>query len=254
MNSLPQMQRVIDTIKQASHILVITGAGISADSGLPTYRGISGLYNHAHTEEGLPIEVALSGEVMQRSPAITWKYLSQIEHACRSTQPNPAHHAITTLQRYKPLTLLTQNIDAFHTAAGTQNIIEMHGNLFSLRCMHCTYHEQVCSYQHFNTLPPHCPKCGHFLRPNVVLFGEMLPKLALTELEHVLQTGYDLVISIGTSSVFPYIAYPFQQAGQIGALALEINPTETEVSKYADIRWPYGAAHALNELIKHLPD
>lgn len=249
MNSmLPRLIDVIDRLKTAKHVLVITGAGISADSGLPTYRGIGGLYNDQHTEEGMPIEVALSAEVMRRTPEITWKYLAQIEHSCRQAGPNAAHKIIAALQQKVPITVLTQNIDGFHRQAGTQDLIEIHGDLFSLYCPQCGHHHNVGNYADISQYPPACPACDGWLRPRVVLFNEMLPEAAISHLQATLDKGYDLVFSIGTTSVFPYIAQPFVLARHLGALAVEINPAPTEVSAYADITWRLGAAQSLQIL------
>jgi len=245
---LPQIDLVRERLATARHVLFITGAGVSADSGLPTYRGIGGLYNEQLTEEGLPIEVALSAEVMRRNPEITWKYLARIEEACRCAAPNAAHAAIAALQDRTQITVLTQNIDGFHARAGSRDLIEIHGNLFDLYCPRCQHAEHVNDYASFTQLPPPCPACGHALRPAVVLFNEMLPPLALQRLQHTLDQGYDLVFSIGTTSVFPYIAQPFIHGRQTGALCVEINPDETEVSAYADVKWRTGAANALTQL------
>ena len=114
-----RIARVAQAIKQAERILLITGAGLSADSGLPTYRGVGGLYN-GHTAEGLPIEAALSGYMLQRDPALCWKYLAELGKACLGAQANAGHYAIAELQRRKPQCwLLTQNIDGYHRAAGS---------------------------------------------------------------------------------------------------------------------------------------
>lgn len=246
------LDRVVERLQEARRILFITGAGISADSGLPTYRGIGGLYNDQHTDDDMPIEEALSSGVMQRSPAITWKYLAQIESACRAARPNPAHEAIARLQGKHAVTVLTQNIDGFHHRAGSQNVIEIHGNLFELYCPRCGHEESVEDYAGLKTLPPSCPHCEHWLRPRVVLFNEMLPDKALRQLHATLDKGYDLVFSVGTTSVFPYIAHPFLHARDIGALAIEINPVETQVSFSAHMRWRSGAASALTTLMQRL--
>ena len=250
--TFPAIDQVAERLLAAERILFITGAGISADSGLPTYRGIGGLYNDQHTEEGMPIEVALSAEVMQRSPAVTWKYLAQIEAACRAAEPNAAHHIIARLEKHRQVTVLTQNIDGFHARAGSSNLIEIHGNLFNLYCTRCGHEEKRLNYAGLSTLPPSCPHCQHWLRPRVVLFNEMLPEVALGRLYATMETGYDLVFSIGTTSVFPYIAQPFVLAGQIGALAVEINPADTQVSRHADVRWRCGAAEAMTALLAAL--
>lgn len=250
--TLPELDQVVERLLAAQRVLFITGAGVSADSGLPTYRGIGGLYNDQHTDEGMPIETALSSEVMHRTPGITWKYLAQIEAACRAAKPNIAHEIIARLQQHRQVTVLTQNIDGFHRQAGSRDVIEIHGNLFELYCTQCGHEETVANYAGLTRLPPPCPKCQHWLRPRVVLFNEMLPEPALGRLYTTLEEGYDLVFSVGTTSVFPYIAQPFLHARQIGALAVEINPAETQVSWHADIRWRSGAAAALSQLMDEL--
>ncbi len=250
--TLPAIENVAERLLAAERVLFITGAGISADSGLPTYRGIGGLYNDQHTDEGMPIEVALSAEVMQRTPAITWKYLAQIEASCRAAQPNAAHAIIARLQQHRHVTVLTQNIDGFHARAGSRDLIEIHGNLFELYCTRCGHEEKITDYAGLTTLPPPCPNCSHWLRPRVVLFNEMLPETAINRLYATMEQGYDLVFSIGTTSVFPYIAQPFIIAGQIGALAVEVNPADTQVSRHADVRWRCGAAEAMTALMEQL--
>lgn len=253
MDALPGLDEVVARLLEARRVLVITGAGISADSGLPTYRGFGGLYNDAPTEDGMPIEVALSGDMMRRDPAITWKHLARIEATCRGAGPNAAHEMLAALQHRVPTTVLTQNIDGFHRRAGSKDLIEIHGDLFELDCPHCGHHETLADYSGLTLLPPPCPHCLAHLRPRVVLFGEALPRDAIRRLEAVLSEGYDLVFSIGTTSVFPYIAQPFAMAGEYGALAVEINPGDTAVSAQADLRWRTGAADALTRLWRALP-
>ena len=253
MNTLPGLDEVVERLNEARRVLIITGAGISADSGLPTYRGFGGLYNDTLTEDGMSIEVALSGEVMRSQPAITWKHLARIEANCRGAAPNAAHTLIAALQERVPTTVLTQNIDGFHRRAGSRDLIEIHGDLFELECVQCAHHETVADYSELTTLPPPCPHCRGYLRPGVVLFGEALPRAAIQRLDAVLREGYDLVFSIGTTSVFPYIAQPFAVAGRYGALAVEINPGDTAVSEYADLRWKIGAAQAMQALWQALP-
>lgn len=248
MPDLPGLNEVVSRLRTARRVLFITGAGISADSGLPTYRGFGGLYNDQHTEDGMPIEVALSGEVMASDPAIPWKHLARIEQTCRGAAPNAAHEVIARLEQRVPTTVLTQNIDGFHRRAGSRDLIEIHGDLFELECVHCDYHAQVSDYAGIDRIPPACPRCLGHLRPSVVLFGEALPRPAIQRLEQVLREGYDLVFSVGTTSVFPYIAQPFAMAGDYAALAVEINPGDTAVSAYADLRWRTGAAAALLQL------
>ncbi|MDR2925754.1 MAG: NAD-dependent deacylase [Azoarcus sp.] len=235
-------------LDRARRPLFITGAGISADSGLPTYRGIGGLYNDRLTEEGLPIEEALSGRMLARRPEVTWRYIGQIESNCRGAEPNAAHRLIAAFEKEKPaLWVLTQNIDSLHRKAGTKNLIEIHGTVHRLLCAACGYEREVEDYAGL-ALPPICPECAKPLRPDVVLFGEMLPQLALGQLARVMEDEPDLVVSVGTTSVFPYIAHPVWWARQNGVASVEINPGETEVSAIVSYRLKMGAAQALSAL------
>ena len=238
-------QSIAEKIIAAERILFITGAGISADSGLPTYRGIGGLYNGNATEDNMPIEEALSGTVMRLHPEITWKYLLQIESVCRGKTFNDAHKVIADIEKLKPNTwVLTQNIDEFHRRAGSQNLIEIHGHVSALFCPKCQYETIVNNYSELS-LPPHCPKCNSVIRPRVVLFGEMLPEKEINELYTQMQKGFDLVFSIGTTSVFPYIAEPVYRAKRWHATTIEINPGETEVSQYVDVKITSSAKEAM---------
>jgi len=229
----------------AQRVLFITGAGLSADSGLPTYRGIGGLYNDRYTEDEIPIEVALSGEMFLQSPEITWKYLLEIEFGCRQAGHNIAHRIIAEFEKLIPDTwVLTQNIDGFHRTAGSKNLIEMHGSFSQLYCLSCGVWETVNNYSHLD-LPATCEHCGGLVRPSVVLFGEPLPVHATGLLERELGKGFDVIFSVGTSSVFPYIAQPILQARSLGAVSVEINPGETGVSREVDYKMFAGAADAM---------
>lgn len=246
------LDKVARLIADADRILFITGAGISADSGLPTYRGIGGLYHERLTEDGLTIEEALSGEMMRVRPDITWKYIAQIEANCRGAQPNIAHRIIAALEHECPgVWVLTQNVDGLHRAAGSRNLIEIHGTVHRLRCMECRHARTVPDYSGLR-IPPDCPVCGGVLRPDVVLFGEMLPENGLRRLEALLADGVDLVVSIGTTSVFPYISGPVWWADQVGVPSVEINPGDTEVSQLVSQRLRLRAAEAMPELWRRL--
>lgn len=238
------LDAVADLCRAARRILFVTGAGISADSGLPTYRGIGGLYDGNTTDEGYAIEDALSGDMFHARPEITWKYLAQIEANCRDAKPNAAHAAIAWLAERAEVTVLTQNIDGLHRAAGTRDPIEIHGTLHRLRCTRCDWHGEVADYAGLR-IPPACPDCGGLVRPEVVLFGEALPPLAVQRLVRALEEGFDLVFTIGTTSVFPYIAAPVAEALRSGVPTVEINPGESQVSDYVDYRLRLGAAEAL---------
>lgn len=242
------IEKAARLLAEAREVLFITGAGISADSGLPTYRGIGGLYAQAPTEDGLTIEEALSGPVFARDPALTWKYIRQIEQACRGASHNLAHRRIAELEQRLPrVWVLTQNVDGLHRAAGSEHVIDIHGDIHDLHCTKCRWEARVEDYAGLAPLP-RCPECGAVARPRVVLFGEMLPGAAVDELEHQLMRGFDLVVSCGTSSLFPYIAQPVVHSRALGRPTIEINPGDTIVSELADVRVKLRASEAMQAI------
>jgi len=243
-----KIEQVVELLKKSKSILFITGAGISADSGLPTYRGIGGLYNEKVTEEGIPIEMALAGETLEKQPEITWKYLSQIEKNCRNAKYNRGHEVIAQMEKvFERVWVLTQNIDGFHHAAGSKNVIDIHGNMHRLLCAKCGWRKIIKDFSEIE-IPPLCPNCKTIARPDVVFFGEMLPADKLVILERELKRGFDIYFSIGTTSVFPYIQQPILYAKSSGSPAIEINPDDTEVSHIVDIKLHMRAAEALEAL------
>lgn len=247
-NHLDLIARIVEEMRRCRRLLFITGAGISADSGLPTYRGIGGLYNNGMTDENLAIEDALSGEMLATAPHITWKYIHQIEQCCRAATFNDAHHIIARLQDvFDDVCVLTQNVDGFHRQAGSRNLIEIHGDIHELHCTACDYETWTPHYGDLE-IPPHCPACGAVLRPRVVLFGELLPMAAVDRFYEALGKGFDMVFSIGTTSVFPYIAGPVMEARRTGVPTVEINPSETTVSRLVDYKLPLGAAAGMREI------
>lgn len=231
-------------LQKATSVLFITGAGISADSGLPTYRGIGGLYENAETPEGIPIEEALSGEMMRRNPALTWKYIQQIEATARGASFNRAHSILADAERrFERAWVLTQNVDGLHRKAGSKNVIDIHGDVHHLLCTACAHRETVEDYSHLAPLPL-CAGCEAPLRPDVVLFGELLPLHKVELLERELRRGFDVVFSIGTTSVFPYIARPVIEARMRRKATIEINPGETLISDEVDVKLAMRAAEA----------
>ena len=253
LNNPEILHQAAAVLKQAKRVLAITGAGISADCGLPTYRGKGGLYAGGATADGMPIEEALSGRMLSQRPELTWNHIGRIESACRGASPSAGHKALVQLASHCELTLLTQNIDGFHTAAGSDNVIEIHGNIYRLRCpleqAGCDHRLTVLNYAGL-PLPPLCPQCNHALRPDVVLFGEMLPEPAIDRLYAAMAAEPEVVLSIGTTSVFPYIAAPVLEARRWGGVSIEINPGVTEVSAEVDFRLEAAAADVLPALLK----
>lgn len=242
------LERVISHLSRARSALFITGAGISAESGVPTYRGIGGLYNGKTTDDGLPIEVALSGSMFRRRPELTWKHLHDIERACRGATFNRAHEILARFEEsFERCWVLTQNVDGFHRAAGSKNVIDIHGDIHALRCTMCPFSERVADYSHLEPCPS-CPQCGSLLRPEVVLFEEMLPAAQVETLQRELARGFDIVFSIGTSSLFPYIDGPVLEAIARGRPTVEINPGRTDLSDVVAVKLQMGAVAACEAL------
>ena len=244
MNKAFAVQPVAEAMRAAKRLLFITGAGISADSGLPTYRGVGGLYNGEATEDGVEIEELLSGPYFAAHPEITWKYLLQIQQNCRNVRPNAAHRAIAALEARHEVVVLTQNIDGLHGAAGSSHVIEIHGSLARRYCTRCHWPAAADD----PALPPHCARCGGVVRPDVVLFGEALPEAALQALDDEQEKGFDMVFIIGTTAVFPYISWPVLHAIRQGVPTVEINPAPTRLSSQVRYHLPLGAVEAFAAL------
>lgn len=246
-----KVAEVVALLRDARSLLFVTGAGLSADSGLPTYRGIGGLYTDADPEDGLPIEVLLSGRHFRENPARTWKYLAHIGQAGIGAKPNRGHQVMAEMERhFDRVWVLTQNVDGFHRAAGSKNVIDIHGDLHNLRCTRCDHHAPAGDYTTLE-LPPKCPRCAAVLRPDVVLFGEQLPMDAVGTLQRELKRGFDVVFSVGTTSVFPYIAGPVLDAYHRKKPSVEINPGATDVSEFVTVKLPLRAAAALDAIWAH---
>lgn len=243
------LNEVVALLSRAQSVLFITGAGLSAGSGLPTYRGVGGLYNDdTAAADGFRIEEILSGSMFRIRPELTWKHLLTIERACRGASFNRGHEAIAAFERtLGRVWTLTQNVDGFHGLAGSRNVIDIHGDLHTLVCTRCDYRELVPDYAHLQ-FPPRCPRCDAIIRPDVVLFDEMLPREKLETLWRELDRGFDLVFSVGTSSLFPYITEPVLQALDNKIPTVEINPCQTELSNQVDFKLSASATDVLAAL------
>jgi NAD-dependent deacetylase len=242
------IDRVVQGLRSCRSLLFVTGAGISAESGLPTYRGVGGLYDAGRGEGGRPIEELLSGHTFREDPAVTWKYLMQIATACQGATCNRAHEVLAEMEReFDRVCVVTQNVDGFHHAAGSRNVIDLHGDIHALKCTRCEYHEYRREFGSLE-LPPRCPECRSVVRPDVVLFGEMLPTTKTDRLHAEVTTGFDMAFSIGTTSVFDYIAWPILQTHDRGCPTVEINPGRSQVSEVVDVRLPLPAGQALDAI------
>lgn len=242
------MRRVRERLAGARELLFVTGAGVSADSGLPTYRGVGGLYDDDLTEDGMPIEEMLSGPMLTARPELCWKHIHRIEQACRGAEPNRAHRVIAAAQqRFERVVVLTQNVDGLHAAAGSLEVVTLHGDVHDLLCTACPWRDRVVDYAGLE-IPPACPDCGGLVRPDVVLFGELLPPAAVTALRTEPSPRCDVVFSVGTSSQFPYITGVVAEAARRGLFTVEVNPEPTIVTSLVDVSLPLGAAEAFEAL------
>lgn len=207
---------LIDWLRAAQRIAILTGAGVSAESGIPTFRdaqtGLWAQYN--------PSELATPLAFM-RNPRLVWEWYAYRRGLVEAAAPNPAHLALAALERRTPeFTLITQNVDGLHQRAGSRNVLELHGNITRTRCFN--EGTRVDSWPETDAIPPRCPHCGGLLRPDVVWFGELLPSGVLDQAARAAETC-DIFLSIGTSGVVePAASLPFL-ALRAGAPVVEIN-------------------------------
>lgn len=228
-------EELTQALRSVSSIGVITGAGISAESGIQTYRGQGGLYDDP--AEGDRTVEALSGPTLASDPDRTWRAVATVARQAIQAQPNPGHLAIAAMEQHVAnFVLLTQNVDGLHQAAGSRNIIEIHGTIFRTVCMKCHDRETVdrAFYESIEKAPS-CQRCAGTLRPDVVLFEEMLPMTEVARMEEELNRAIpDLVICVGTTALFPYIVEPVLRASAENKLTVEINPEKTYLSPEVD--------------------
>lgn len=217
------MATFADHLRTARHVAVLTGAGISAESGIPTFRDAqTGLWSHFNPEE------LASPDGFARNPALVWRWYAERRVKACAAQPNPAHYALAELAKRVPqLTLITQNIDGLHQRAGSPHVIELHGSLHRARC---TVDGSVHTTWDYDEELPQCPNCGAMLRPDVVWFGELLPRRALeTAWEAALDC--DIFMSIGTSGVVePAASLPRVALGRDAAVLI-LNLEQTTAAR-----------------------
>jgi NAD-dependent deacetylase len=211
---------------EAQRVLVLTGAGVSAESGVPTFRG----GGNTAVWKGMRFDVISSAEMVERDLPAVWEWFDYRRDFLNSILPNPAHYEIARWQeRFRELTLATQNIDGLHRKAGSRNVIELHGNIWRARCTTCRSTFDLSN----GPRPDACWECGDPLRPDVVLFGEMLPPGAF-EFASEAAVSCDLCFVIGTSAlVYPAAGLP-EIAKAAGAYVCEVNPEPTPLSELCD--------------------
>ncbi|HDS09938.1 MAG TPA: NAD-dependent deacylase [Firmicutes bacterium] len=233
----------INHLTTARNIGVMTGAGISADSGIATFRGKDGLWNN------IPVEKVATLEGFLENPELVWKFYDMRRIEISKAKPNHAHLTLKELEDFYQVSIITQNIDGFHKLAGSSNIIELHGNIWEVRCME-TGKVSNNTEAPLTTIPPKS-ETGSLLRPNVIWFGEALPQKAL-DLSLKIASESDIFIVIGTSAAVQPAASIPMIAKRANAFLVEINIEETQITRFTDLFLKGKAVKVLPELIKEI--
>jgi NAD-dependent deacetylase len=242
----------------SARVLVLTGAGVSAESGIPTFRGKDGYWRNLD-----PTKLA-TPEAFAKDPGLVWEWYRERRQRIRNAQPNPAHKAIAKLaQHAHEFLLVTQNVDDLHARAGSpkEKMVQIHGDIFVTRCSRCDFsrhdyehdHEHEHEHESEDIDVPRCPRCEGLMRPGVVWFGEQLPWDELRRVENYLEAGpCDFVIVAGTTATFGYIIdWALRAIASDGEL-IEVNPEETPLSRFATQRVRERAALALPWIVDEL--
>ena len=243
------IKRLLLPLAEARELVILSGAGLSADSGIPTFRdGATGLWANIDPDE----VVSIGG--FQRNPEKVWAWHKAMRDLFAEVKPNAGHSGIAMLEHLLPnarVTIITQNIDGLHQAAGSERVLEIHGSALRVRChRHCGFVEPW-PIGHDGTRQ--CPACGALARPDVVWFGESLDEDLISLAVDAAQNA-DVFFSVGTSSVIQPAASLPMLAKQGGALVVEVNPHETALSEYADYSIRSGASQffpVLTDALSH---
>ncbi len=224
--------RARELLEHATSVAVLTGAGISAESGIPTFRdALTGLW-----EKFRPEELA-TPEAFEANPKLVWDWYAWRREKVIHAAPNAGHRALVAIERRcrereVDFTLVTQNVDGLHRAAGSERVVELHGNIRRVKCF--DNHHAIESWQETGDAVPACPRCGSLLRPDVVWFGESLPPEALAAAMAAARTC-DVFLCVGTSTVVePAASLPFI-ALESGARVIEVNPQSTPLTASASV-------------------
>jgi NAD-dependent deacetylase len=235
------MEQARQWIADANAVAILTGAGISAESGVPTFRGDGGLWREYRAED-LATPAAFA-----RDPKLVWEWYDWRRGIIAQAAPNAAHRALVQLEIRKPqFTLITQNVDGLHDLAGNGKILKLHGDIWRLRCTGCGANFPNRRVP-LPKVPPHCA-CGAMARPGVVWFGEPLPEGIMQEAEHA-AGGAEVFLVIGTSAVVYPAASLIPFAKQAGAKVIEINPEPTAATSIVDCALQGPAGEILPQLL-----
>ena len=249
-DSSPALQQVRQWLQDAAHIAMLTGAGVSAESGVPTFRDAqTGLWAHFRPEELATVEA------FRRDPARVWDWYAERRVNMREVQPNAGHRAVADFQRRHPgrLTLATQNVDGLHQKAGSADVLALHGNIFEDQWLEpCALARRAQDGCHVGQAeagrPPRCAQCGNLLRPGVVWFGEMLPAAAMAAAERA-AAQCDVMLVVGTAGAVYPAAGLAHQARAAGAQVFIVNPHPSELDDIAHAVLPGTSAQLLPVLL-----
>jgi len=231
----------IQRLRSAERVAVITGAGISAESGIPTFRGAGGLWRNFRAEE------LATPAAFRKDPKLVWEWYDWRRKICRQAEPNPAQHVVAKMERHYPeFLLITQNVDGLHPRAGSRKLLEIHGNIFQGRCTACG---RIVALEEvpLPEIPPRCGECGGLLRPHIVWFGE-------TYFPGVLEQAFgflsrtQVVLVVGTSGAVYTPVQMALYALQHGAYLIEVNPNRSGLSSMASCYLPEKAGDCLPRL------
>ena len=247
--TLPELiARAAAILRSVRYLVIFTGAGVSRESGIPTFREAqTGLWEQYNPED------LATPAAFRRNPELVWNWYGYRQDMVESIQPNLGHRALAALEQLIPrVVVLTQNIDGLHRAAGSSDVVELHGNLLrakcSTDCRGAPTIVDVSTLPDRDAAPPRCPYCGSFLRPDIVWFGEVLPEDALDRASRV-SAECDAMLVVGTSGVvFPAAAIPII-ASEAGAPIIEVNPEPSGITPLADVYLGGPGGEVLPELL-----
>lgn len=240
------LDRAAECLRAAQRVAVLTGAGVSAESGLATFRGAGGLW------EGHRVEDVATPFAFARDPALVWRFYNARRANRKTVRPNAGHLALARLEEQlgpERFTLVTQNVDGLHRAAGSRRVLELHGALARVRCTRCSFKED----RPDEDLPelPRCPACGQLLRPDIVWFHEALPEDVWLEAEAAVFDCQCFLV-VGTSAVVYPAAGLIDVARDAGARVIEVNLEETAASRRADVSLFGPSGEVLPQLFEKL--
>jgi NAD-dependent deacetylase len=220
------IEKAGEIIRSSKHLIALTGAGISNESNVPTFRGKDGLWRNYD-----PMQLATPSAFV-RNPSLVWEWYSWRQGLIKACSPNPAHTTLASWEKRGLLkSLITQNVDGLHRRAGSETVLEVHGDLWAIKCTSCSFHSRLSEPV---SDPPKCPECGQLLRPNVVWFGESLDPLMMSRVYDELSRA-DVILVVGTSALIqPAASFPLI-VRQNGGLIVEVNVERTPLTVLCEV-------------------